>query len=240
MSLAIILVKPQLGENIGAAARVMKNFDLMDLRIVAPRDGWPNPAAESMAAGAKDLLERAVLYETTAAAIADCHRVYATSSRVRYMEKPLHEMAAGMERLVQARSEGERVGLMFGPERSGLDNEDLALADAMVTIPVGETYPSLNLAQAVAISCYEWTRVSGVLKVVSPEPSVRADKQELQSLFDDLEARLDARNFWKVEEKKPIMWRNIRNMFQRQALSEQEVRTLRGIIQCLSERDRLS
>jgi len=236
MSLAIILVKPQLGENIGAAARVMKNFDLTDLRIVAPRDGWPNPAAESMAAGAKDMLGAAGLYDTTAAAIADCHRIYATSSRLRYMEKPLFDMAEAMQQLVEAVAGGQRIGVMFGPERSGLDNEDLALADAMVTIPVGEAYPSLNLAQAVAITCYEWTRVSGRLTIAAPETATRASKQEMQSLFDDLEARLDDRNFWKVEEKKPIMWRNIRNMFQRQELSEQEVRTLRGIIQCLCER----
>lgn len=236
MTLSIILVRPQLGENIGAAARVMKNFDLTDLRIVAPRDGWPNVAAESMSAGAKDLLDKAKLYPDTASGIADLNCVYATTGRMRDMEKPIKSGAEAMTALCARASAGETVGMLFGPERSGLDNDDLVLCDALVTIPVGQTYPSLNLAQAVAIICYEWVVKCGELTLPEQKQTQRASKAELQSFFDDLEAKLDARNFWKVLEKKPVMWRNIRNMLQHDELSQQEVRTLRGIINCLTER----
>lgn len=233
MTISIILVKPQLGENIGAAARVMKNFELSDLRIVAPRDGWPNDAAEVMAAGAKDVVESATLYDTTQEAVADLHVVYATTGRRRDMEKRVLSCRGAVRDMVSRHAHSQEVGVLFGAERCGLENEDIALSDTILTIPVGELYPSLNLAQAVALVCYEWMAAQGM-----GVPSIRdlpAEKESLYALFDHLEKELDERQFWKVDEKKPAMWRNIRNMLQRAEMTEQEVRTLHGIIRCLSD-----
>ncbi len=226
----IILIRPQMGENIGAAARVMKNFGFTDLRIVAPRDGWPNPKAESMAAGGGDVLQNAKLFNTTQEAIEDIQFLYATTARPRDMEKRCmtsHELSAHA-------SGKQKVGILFGAERSGLANEDVALADCIVSVPVDEAYPSLNLAQTVALMAYECSK-NGI-EAVAPMSVAQAPKDELTGFFDQLESELDARNFWKVADKKEKMWINIRNLFTKAELTQQEVRTLRGMVRSLTER----
>lgn len=224
-----------MGENIGAAARAMKNFGLRDMRLVAPRDGWPNAKAVEMAAHAADVIEQAKLFATTQDAVADLQCVYATTARERYMEKP---MTSPRTLFADAAQAAMRCGILFGPERSGLSNEDVALADAILSIPVHPDYASLNLAQAVGLVAYEWFQQGAELHMATVARSELASKGELQSLFDHLEGELDARGFWKAEGKKPIMWRNIRNMLQRVPFSAQELRTFRGIIRCLTDYER--
>ena len=244
VSPAIILVRPQLGENIGAAARVMKNFGLTDLRLVAPRDGWPNPAAESMAAGGSDLLNNATIFSQLHQAVSDLQQVYATTARPRDLAKPCisaHDLTAHLASSFTA-SPAKRVGILFGPERSGLENEDLVWADHLVYVPVDHAYPSLNLAQTVAIIVYELSKMAGFPAQASAQatsatsagdPACRA---ALHPVFDQLEAALDARNFWRVAEKKPHMWRNLRTLFMRAQPSHQEIQTLHGLIRSLIER----
>jgi tRNA/rRNA methyltransferase len=261
----IILINPQMGENIGAAARVMKNFGLSELRIVAPRDGWPNPKAIDMAAKAFEIVEQAAIYTNTADAIADQQRVFATTNRERHMTKPVLTPRELFGHPETAAKEYPRTAILFGPERTGLANEDIALADAILTIPTNPIYPSLNLAQAVAVVGYEWFQsmsgsplagepkrdhvlVGGNDITDSPhqlasgsltppqggsETPLIATKAELHGLFDQLESALDEVNFWRVEGKKPIMWRNIRSVYQRAQLTTQDIRTLRGMIRAL-------
>jgi tRNA/rRNA methyltransferase len=248
-----ILVRPQLGENIGAAARVMKNFGFTDLRIVAPRDGWPNMAAQSMAAGGADILEKAQLYETTAAAAADIHQLFATTARPRDMQKPsisAHDFADFLRkretRALPSDASPLKTAILFGPERTGLENNDIALADSIVYVPVNPDYPSLNLAQTVALMAYESSRLNADDYSQGHHPEHQnqglrdtqrlATKAEINGFYDQLEQALDASNFWKVAEKKPAMWLNIRNLFMRARPTEQEVRTLRGLVRSLRER----
>lgn len=225
----IILVRPQMGENIGTAARVMKNFGLADLRLVAPRDGWPNRKAQEMSAGGRSVIDTARCYETVADAVADLSHVLATTARSRDMNKPAADVRAGMATITP------HSGILFGPERTGLENDDLSLADSLLHIPVGEEYPSLNIGMAVGVVCYELF-VSCKLQVASCNLPEAATKQDIKGMFDHLEGELDARNFWRVPEKKPLMWQHIQTLLMRCNLSDQEVRTLRGIIRCLSER----
>lgn len=217
-----------MGENIGAAARVMQNFGLHDLRIVAPRDGWPNEQARSMAAKAVTIVDAATLYETTQEAVADLRHVLATTARERQMNKP----AVSAHDLPQ-QPMPEAWGIMFGPERTGLENEDIAAADQLLYVPTAPENPSLNLAQAVAVVAYSWSQSALEGSYDAEQP---ATKEELQGLYAQLETALDEAHFWKVDEKKPAMWLNIRAMLQRAELTEQEVRTWRGIIRALGER----
>lgn len=229
---AIILVRPQMGENIGAAARAMANFSLRGLRLVAPRDGWPNPKACDMAGRALDIVDDATLYDDTASAVKDCHFVLATTSRARAMNLPVLEPRAALAELAARQARGEQCAILFGPERTGLENEEVVMADAVVTVPVSEEYPSLNLAQAVVIMGYEWKQAQHV-----PLPDTQAEsapREVLHGLFSHLEAALDAVNFWRVAEKKEVMWRNIRAGLTRARLSEQEIATWRGIVKALS------
>lgn len=219
---AIILHTPQMGENIGAAARAMLNFGLTDLRLVAPRDGWPNPKALEMAAGAKKLIVTAKIFATTTEAIADLQFVYACTARPRDMDKT--SISATEVAPVP------NCGVLFGCERSGLENADIALANAIVHIPVSDGYPSLNLAQAVAIICYELQK-----KPVITPPREIASKAEYESMFGHLAAELARRNFFQTPEKKQNMLININSMLTRAEFSGQEIRTMRGIIRCLSE-----
>ena len=232
----VILVEPQLGENIGAVARAMHNFGLSELRLVKPRDGWPNPAAQAMAAGGESIIHQAVITDNTQAALKGLQRVYATTARPRDMVKPAMNAREAMAEIRGFEAKGERVGLMFGPERSGLANEDITLADVIISIPTAPENPSLNLAQAMVIVGYEWL-IADNDKVLpgAAEAEPPASKEELLGFFSQLEEALDAGNFWKVAEKKPQMWINIRNMFSRQSLNAQEVRTLRGMIRCLCD-----
>jgi len=235
----VILVEPQLGENIGAAARAMLNFGLTRMRLVRPRDGWPNHKALNTSSGAESVLEQAEIFDTTEDAIADLRHVHAATARVRDMVKPVltPREAAGSMRDWSAR--GETSGVMFGRERSGLDNDDAVLAEALMMVPANPAHSSINLAQAVLLLAYEWfqagapeTRGALTRKGASP-----ATADEIHHLFEHLERELDACGFLQPPDKRPRMVRNIRNIFTRAELTDQEVRTLRGIITGLT-RDR--
>lgn len=235
MTPSIILVRPQMGENIGAAARAMANFGLKDLRLVAPRDGWPNPKASDMAGRALDLVDDARLFQTTPEAVGDCQYVLATTARERAMNLPVLEPREAMAELHKRIARGEKCAILFGPERTGLENEEVVAADAVVTIPVAPEYTSLNLAQAVVILGYEW--LLGTRREQAVEASEGpATKQLLEGMFGHLESALDETNFWRIPAKKEIMWRNIRAGLSRAGLTAQEVATWRGIIKALSER----
>ena len=230
---AVILVAPQLGENIGTAARAMLNFGLTDLRIVRPRDGWPNPAATATAAGATHILEAAAVYPDTRAAIADLTLVYATTARERGQMKRVLLPVDAVAEARPALAGGGRVGILFGREREGLWNDEIALADAILTFPVNPAFPSLNLAQAVLLVGYEWFKAAsdGALPFGDVERPP-APREMVVSFFDFLEAELDRAGFYPPE-KKTTMARNMRDMFLRKGLSEQEVRTFRGMIGAL-------
>jgi tRNA/rRNA methyltransferase len=236
----IVLVEPQLGENIGMAARAMLNCGLMELRLVKPRDGWPSDEATAAAAGADKVIEGAEVFDTTTEAVADLERVFATTSRTRDMTQRIvtpSEAASEIREFAASGGPGDnKAGVLFGREAKGLTNDDLALSDAVVMATVNPDFSSLNLAQAVFCVGYEWL-MAGVKSdsagLTMPKETRPADKAELQMLFEHLEQELDASGFLHVKEKRPVMVRNIRNMLQRAHLTEQEVRTLRGIITSL-------
>ncbi len=245
---AVVLVKPQLGENIGFAARAMANFGLRDLRLVAPRDGWPNAKAEAAAAGAAFLLETATVYASAEEAIGDLHVVFATTARAREMTKPVLSPESAARELDIRQRKGERAGVLFGPERSGLDNDTIALADAIVIAPVSSDFASLSLPQAVLLFGYEWLKAThaepGLGRVTQfdgpAEEGLAADdtrpatRTELFALFDHLEGELDRAGFLHPPEKRPSMVRSIRNMFHRMGATDQDVRTWRGIVAALA------
>lgn len=245
---AIILVEPQLGENIGFAARAMANFGLAELRLVAPRDGWPNEKATSAAAGAASVVNRASLFATLDPAIGDLNFLLATTARPRGMVKHVLTPESAARELAARGARGERTGVLFGPERSGLDNDVLALADAIITAPADPSFASLSLPQAVLLVGYEW------LKAQEPKPPLGratqydgpaaeglpcgdtrpATRAELLALFEHLEAELDRSGFLRPPEKRPTMVRAIRNMFHRMGATDQDVRTWRGIVASLT------
>lgn len=218
-----------MGENIGAAARVAKNFGITDLRVVAPRDGWPNPKARDMASDALDVVDNAMVADTLQEAAKDLNALYALTVRPRDMEKPVFTP----KQLVQT-DLPEAIGLVFGPERSGLSNEDISLCDAIVTVPVSEIYPSMNLAQAVAVLAYEVSQLEGGDIIAKENP--KASKEEVFGFLEHLEAALDEKGFFKEQKMKPTMINNLRNIFTRHDLNEQEVRTLRGVISSLTRK----
>ena len=235
---AVILVAPQLGENIGMVARAMLNCGLTDLRLVRPRDGWPSDKAVAAASGADAVLDRARLFATTADAVADLQRVYAATARPRDMTKEVltpHAAALEMRRFVAG---GGRCGVLLGAEASGLDNDDVALADAILLAPLNPAFMSLNLAQAALLVGYEWYRTGddSAERTLPMNATRPATKAELLGFFEHLERELDACGFLHVREKRPTVVRNLRNLFQRAGLSEQEVRTLRGVVSCLTTR----
>ena len=234
---AIVLVEPQLGENIGTAARAMLNFGLTDMRLVGPRDGWPNAKAVSAAAGATEVLDHIQIFDTTAAAIADLHYVFATTARQRCMLKPTTTPRQAATELMDHMASGEKCGVLFGRERTGLNNDDVTYADKILMIPINPAYGSLNLAQAVAIISYEWFQASADTSN-SPVPeavTARASQAELENFFRHLIAEIDDCGFLYPAEKKPAMTRNIRNIFQRAGLHQHEVQTLHGIVSELSK-----
>ena len=230
---AIILVRPQLGENIGTAARAMLNFGLTDLRLVAPRDGWPNVKAVNAAARATEVLDGVRLYDNAAEAIADLRHVYAATARSRHMLKPVttpRKAAADMRRWMAA---DEPCGVLFGPERMGLHNDEVALADAVLAAPLNPAFASLNLAQAVLLVGYEWFQTEVAERdeeTPAPNRTPPATRAELENFFGHLERELDACGFLHPPEKRPAMVRNIRNLFMRAKLHQQEVSTLHGIV----------
>ncbi len=236
---AVILVRPQLGENIGTAARAMLNCGLSELRLVEPRDGWPNVKALGAASGADTVLSGARVFATVADAVSDLNLVHATTARPREMLKPVLAPGAAIEALRDGARRGARLGLLFGPEKAGLRNEELVLADAIVSIPLNPAFASLNLAQAVLIMAYEW-RLAGAAPEEEPPPppasgSARpATKDEILHLFEHLEGELDARGFYPTPEMRPRMVLNMRNMFERISLTRQDVQTLRGVVRALT------
>lgn len=232
---AVILVRPQLGVNIGTAARAMMNTGLDDLRLVAPREGWPNPHAEPAAAGAVGLLERARVFPDVASAVADLHRVYATTWRGRDLVKWIvtpREAAAEFRRHDAA---GERCGVLFGPERTGLENEDLAAAQAIVTVPLNPAFPSLNLAQAVLLVGYEWWQAADATppRQLERNHSPPATRGELDNFIARLIQHLDEVGFLFPPEKSEGMKQNLAAAVARMQPTDQELRTLHGAIKTL-------
>jgi tRNA/rRNA methyltransferase len=229
---AIILVEPQLGENIGTAARAMFNCGLTDLRLVRPRDGWPSKKAEAAASGADLVLERARLYESVEDAVAGLRRLYATTARDRYMVKRIVTPRAAAAEIRALLAAGEACGILFGPERTGLLNEHIALADTVLNVPLNPAFSSLNLAQAVLIVGYEWFTSADQTppsRLVTGH-SKPAAKERLIRFFEHLEEELDRNGFMRDPEKRPSMVRNLRNLFQRAECTEQELRTLHGVV----------
>lgn len=233
----VVLVRPQLGENIGAACRCMLNFGLTELRLVAPRDGWPNPAAEPMAAGAIDVLNNAKIYATTEAALSDLKFVLAATARRRELEIPVIGTDDVGPKLKAMSHEGLRTGILFGPEKAGLTNADVVLADAILTYPVNPAFQSLNLAQAVNIFAYIWanTTLENIPDVFDPDISDAAPRDDLTGLFEHLEQELENAGFFFPETKRALMSQNIRAPLTRAKMTVQEVRTFRGIVKALAE-----
>ena len=231
----IILNEPQLAENIGAVARVMANFGLEDLRLVRPRDGWPQGRAWASASGADWPLEGARVFGTLEEAASDLHRLYATTARPREVVLPIVTPREAAAALHEAVGEGLNAGLLFGGERAGLETQDIALCQAIVTIPIDPRFRSLNLAQAVAINAYEWrTQLTDRPPPAFREGAPPADQAMLGGLYGHLEAELETAGFFHPAQKKPSMVRNLRAIFARAVLNEQEVRTLRGVVTALS------
>lgn len=230
---AVILVRPQLSENIGTVARAMLNCGLTDLRLVAPRKDWLSDKAVAASSGADELLRAARVFDTIAEAIADLERVWATTGRNRYMVKPVHSPRQAAAAMRGAIAGGDRCGVLFGPERTGLENDDVALADTVLFVPLNPAFSSLNLAQAVLVFGYEWYQAGD--DATAPAAMTKgagriAGKEQLVGFFEHLERELDDCGFLRNAEKRPGMVRNIRNMFHRAELTEQEVRTLHGIV----------
>ncbi|MGZ6023184.1 MAG: TrmJ/YjtD family RNA methyltransferase, partial [Rhizomicrobium sp.] len=232
----VVLVEPQLGENIGAAARVMANFGLSRLRLVAPRQGWPNGKAKIMASGADRVLDQAELFKTAADAIADCSFVLATTARAHDQAKPVVGPDDAGRQMAEHVAGGENVAVLFGRERIGLVNEEVALADATVTFPVNPAFASLNLAQAVALMGYEWFKAAGGgLPFVAPEKSAPANKQQIAAFLSNLEKALDDVEFFRPPEKRATMLINLTNIFARMQPSRQDMQTLSGIVTALAD-----
>ncbi len=242
---SVILVRTQLGENIGGAVRAMLNFGLSELRLVAPRDGWPNPAADAMAAGALPVLEQAKVYRTTEEAVADLQYVAAATARRRDMEIPVvgtHSIGAKMRCQVK---NGLKCGIMFGPEKAGLTNDDVVLADEILTYPINPAFQSLNLAQAVGVFSYMWAASERVSKIASEgerlppvfeeTDTVPANREDLVRMFEHFEDELLKAGYFYPPAKMALMKRNIRAPFIRAKMTEQEVRTMRGMIKALAK-----
>ena len=234
----MILVEPQMGENIGTAARAMLNFGLTEMRLVNPRDGWPNERARAVSSGADAVIDNVVVYPRSEEAVADLDYVIATTARHRDMMKPILTPETAAKKLREVIGGGGKAGVLFGPERTGLTNDDVVLADATLMVPVNPAFASLNLAQAVLLIGYEWFKAGDAtpaerLDYLDTRP---ATKEEMLGFFEHLEGELDRFGFLRPPEKRPSMVRNIRNLFQRAGMSEQEVRTFRGIVAALATR----
>jgi tRNA/rRNA methyltransferase len=235
---AIILVAPQLAENIGSCARAMLNCGLTDLRLVRPRPTWPHPRAVASAVGADVVLDNAKIFATTAEAVADLHYVYATTARPREGVKRVVTPRAAAVEIRERLQKYERSGYLFGPERTGLENDDVSCADSLLSVPMNPEFSSLNLAQAVLLAAYEW-RLAGDETppvVLAKGRAELAEKKDVLDFFTRLESELDACGFLRNIDMRPTMVRNIRNIFHRAGLMGHEVRTLHGILTGLTER----
>jgi tRNA/rRNA methyltransferase len=232
----IVLVEPQLGENIGAAARAMANFGLSRLRIVKPRQAWPNDKARMMAAGADRVLGEAEVFDTLEDAIADCSFVLATTARAHDQAKLVIGPAEAVTELAPHVAAGQTVAVVFGRERNGLENDEVALADRIVTLPVNPAFASLNLAQAVVIVAYEWFKLAGSgLPFAMPQKSQGAPKQQLMAFFASLERELEKVEFFRPPDKRETMQINLRNIFTRMVPTQQDIQTLHGVIMAIAE-----
>ncbi|GAC1343790.1 MAG: TrmJ/YjtD family RNA methyltransferase [Bradyrhizobium sp.] len=233
----VVLVEPQLGENIGMAARAMGNFALSRLRIVKPRDGWPNISAQRAASGADHILDHAELFDTVEQAVADCTLLFATTARAHDQAKPVVAPETAAREIVAGVAGGGTVGILFGRERYGLQNEEVALADRIITFPVNPGFASLNLAQAVLLIGYEWFKLSteGALPFAMPERSERASQHQMQAFFDNLVRELDRAEFLRPPEKRETMQINRRYIFSRMQPTRQVIQTLSGVIMAIAE-----
>lgn len=227
-----ILVRPQMGENIGASARAMLNFGLDRMRVVAPRDGWPNPAAVAMASGAGRVLDQAGVCPDVPSAVADCDFVFATTARGRELTKPVYTPEAAMAHARALVAAGKKVGVLFGPERAGLENDDVVRANAIITVPVNPDFPSLNLGQCVLLMGYEWRRQNvPVAEVVYEMARTEfANAEEVERLGDHYEQRLGDAGFFYPPEKVDGMKEGLRNMWTRLGLTRAEVQTFHGML----------
>lgn len=227
-----VLVRPQMGENIGAAARAMLNFGLERMRIVDPRDGWPNSKAVALASGAGRVLDNAGLFGDLDSALADCDYVLATTARGRELTKPVMTPEHAMETVRAMTLAGKKVAVLFGPERAGLENDDIIRANAIVTVPVNPVFFSLNLAQCVLLLAYEWRRqtVEVLPMVLEMAGADFANAAEIDKLAEHFEERLDVAGFFFPETKGPNMKRNLRNMWSRLGLTRAEVQTFHGML----------
>jgi len=228
----VILVRPQLADNIGACARAMANGGLFHLRLVAPRDGWPQPKAWRNSSGAHRILDEVTVHATLADAVADLHRVFATCPRPRHIIKPVLTAHGAAFELREISNRGLRAGILFGPERAGLENDDIAAADALVRYELNPAFMSLNLAQAVMVMAYEWWTAADATppRTLMTNETRVATKAELDNFLTHLTDQLDECGFLRNLPKRPGMVRNIRHFFQRGEVTEQELRTLHGII----------
>ena len=227
-----VFVRPQMGENIGAAARAMWNFGLDRMRLVAPRDGWPNPAAVAMASGAGRLLDDAQVFDTTAEAISDASYVYATTARARDLTMSVFTPETAMKDAQMRLAAGQKVSVLFGPERAGLENDDIARANAIISVPVNPQFPSLNLAQCALLVAYEWRQVAHrtqvlVLEMAGTEP---ANQLEIEKLAEHYEERLETAGFFFPETKAAGMKTTLRNLWSRMPLTRADVQMLHGMM----------
>lgn len=230
MQPVFVLVRPQLGENIGKAARAMLNFGLTEMRLVAPRDGWPNPTAGPAASGADIILEKAAVFETVADAVADCAHVYATTVRKRGLVKPVVDPEVAAREMHAAAG---RTAILFGPERSGLETDDVALARTILTVPINPEFGSLNLAQAVILVAYEWSKPVALESPPLVDLDPPAPQAELDGLFGHLESLLDDAGYFFPPDRVPATKRTLRSVLTKPAWNANEVRTLRGVLSAL-------
>jgi tRNA/rRNA methyltransferase len=233
----VVLVEPQLGQNIGTAARAMANFGLSRLRLVKPRDGWPDIHAVRAASGADAVLDGVQLFDTLEAAVADCHFVLATTARAHDQAKPVVSPEQAAREIAPRVAAGDSVAVVFGRERWGLENDEVGLADCIITYPVNPAFASLNLAQAVLVIAYEYFKLvgGGALPFTMPQRSAPAGKQQLFAFFESLEAELEKVEFFRPPEKRDTMTINLRNIFARMQPSQQDVQTLHGVIMAIAE-----
>ena len=226
----IVLVRPQLGQNIGKAARAMLNFGLTELRLVAPRDGWPNPEAGPAASGADIVLERAEVFATAQEAIADCNLVFASTVRRRDLVMPV---AGPQEMADRIAGSSERSAILFGPERSGLETDEVALADAIVTVPINPEFASLNLAQAVILLAYEWSKRAELAQPTAKELEPPAPHGELDGLINQLNDQLDGKGYFHPPSRTEATKNTLRTIFTKTGWSSREVKAVRGVIRAL-------
>lgn len=229
---AFVLIRSQMGENIGSAARGMWNFGLDRMRLVDPRDGWPNSRAVAMASGAGRLLDEVQIFPDTAAAVADCSYVYATTARPRDLTKPVFAPEAAMRDAARRVASGEKVAVLFGPERAGMENDDIARANAIISVPVNPEFPSLNLAQCVLLTAYEWRRATDVVVDLRVEMagSDWAEQIEIDRLAEHYEDRLTDAGFFFPPHKVDSMKLNLRNLWSRMPLTRADVQMLHGMM----------